>query len=119
MKKIASVAIAALESADKSLYAPDWTDMYRDLYKSWTEMRRQSGSSTKSMTEWRDSVSSHIKGLIQHYKDGAADRAMWLESLNIRCAITVMGGYRHRPKWEVDVAVMVVDHSNKTKVYVA
>lgn len=119
MKKIATVALQALESADKALYATDWVENYRDLYKSWVEFRRQSAGSVVSMTEWRDSVSSHFKSLIAHYKEGKADRSMWIESFNLRATITVMGGYRDCPKWEVDVAVAIVDHSNKTKVYAA
>lgn len=119
MKKIATVALQALESADKALYAPDWVENYRDLYKSWVEFRRQSGNFTKSMNEWRDSVSSHYKSLIEHYKSGKADRSMWIESMNLRASITVMGGFRDYRQWEVDVAVMVIDHSNKTKVYTA
>jgi hypothetical protein len=119
MKSIAQVATLALESADKDLYSDGWADKYRDLHRAWLEMRRQNGGFTKSMNEWRDSVSSHIKSLIDHYKDGKADRSMWVESMNLRASITVMGGLRGCSKWEVDVAVGIVDHSNKTRVFVA
>lgn len=119
MKSIAQVAILALETADKSLYAPDWAEKYRDLHRSWLEMRRQTGGFTKSMNEWRDLVSSHLKGVIAYYKNGGKSRSMWIESTNLRASITVMGGLRESRKWEVDVAVVIIDHSNKTKVYVA
>jgi hypothetical protein len=41
-----------------------------------------------------------------HYKNRAnrAKRSFWMETLNYRVAITVMGG------WEVDIAIMVIDH---------
>jgi hypothetical protein len=82
-------------------------------------MRRQTGSETLSIGDWRGHVSSYFKSLIAHYKEGKADRSMWIESMNLRASITVMGGFRDCPKWEVDVAVMVIDHGNKTKVYAA
>lgn len=118
MKSIATIAIQTLESADKSLYAFDWADKYRDLHRAWLEMRRQTGNFSLSMNEWRDSVSSHFKSLIAYYKNGGKSRSMWVESMNFRATITVMGGYKDSPKWEVDIAVAIVDHSNKTKVYV-
>jgi hypothetical protein len=120
MKTIASVAIKALESADKSLYAADWAEQYRDTYRGWLEMRRQSGSFTVPMNEWRDSVSSVIKGMVEHYKqNGVNDRHYWSETFNYRVSITVMGGYREYPQWEVDVAVMLIDHSNKCRLTAA
>jgi len=121
-KPISSIAIKALESADKSLYADGWADNYRDTHRAWLEMRRQNGGETKAMNEWRDSVSSLIKGMIDHYQrdeDRANDRSYWSESFNIRVAITVMGGYRKFPKWEVDVVVMVVDHGCKCRLTAA
>jgi hypothetical protein len=122
MKTIASVAIKHLESADKSLYAFDWAEKYRDTYRAWLEFRRQSGGLTVPLNEWRDSVSSTIKGMVEHYKqpeNRANDRCYWSETFNYRVSITVMGGYRECPKWEVDIAVMVIDHSNKCRLTVA
>jgi hypothetical protein len=122
MKTIASVAIKHLEAADKSLYAFDWAEKYRDTYRAWLEIRRQSGSFTVPMNEWRDSVSSTIKGMVEHYKqpeNRANDRCYWNDTFNYRVAITVMGGYRKYPQWEVDIAVMVIDHSNKCRLTAA
>jgi hypothetical protein len=116
MKTIASVAIKHLEAADKSLYADGWAENYRDTHRAWLEMRRQNGGEPKDMNEWRDMVSSIVKGMIAHYQgdeDRANDRSYWSETCNLRVAITVMGGYRKYPKWEVDIVVMVVDHSCK------
>jgi hypothetical protein len=122
MKKISEVAIKHLEAADKSLYAADWAEQYRDTYRAWLEIRRQSGGFTVPMNEWRDSVSSVIKGMVEHYKqpeNRANDRHFWTDTFNFRVSITVMDGYRECPKWEVDVAVMVIDHNNKCRLTAA
>jgi hypothetical protein len=122
MKRISAVAIEHLESADKSLYAADWADKYRDTYRAWLEIRRQSGGFTVPLNEWRDSVSSTIKSMIWHYQqpeNRANDRHFWTETFNFRVSITVMGGYRKWPKWETDVSVTVIDHALKCRLTVA
>ena len=115
MKTIAAVAISALESTRKSLVAPEWHKENYDLYKSWMVMR--DATLTKSMNEWRDDVDSLIYSLIESYKSGIKDRSHWVESGNMRVAVTVMGGLRDCPKWEVDVSLSVTDHKTRNMVY--
>jgi hypothetical protein len=119
MKKISTVALKALEAARMALYADGWSERNYDLYKAWIEMRRQKNLNLiHYMEEWRDYVNNLLTTLIDHYKTGNTDRAMWVESMNLRVSITVMGGLRAQPKWEVDVVVMVVDHCNKTTLHI-
>lgn len=113
MKKISTVAIAALHAADKGLYSPNWDKRLYDTYKSWVALRGSKDNIT-NMNEWRDAVSSIIKGMVGHYEgttDRANDRCYWSETFNLRVAITVMGGYRKYPTWEVDIAITPIDHT--------
>jgi len=118
MKKIATVAIAALESARKSLVEPGWDKENYDLYKSWMVMR--DASNTSSMNEWRDFICRLIDGLIFEYKKESKSinlRDHWTESGNMHVGVCVMGGYRQYSKWEVAVRINVTDHKDRNRVY--
>ncbi len=111
MKKIAAVAIAALENKQKSLSALGWGNDYHDLYMCWAEMRRQNGGEIYSKSEWRDTVVSLISDLIDHYKSGSNERYHSWETANLKVSMHVMCGFKRCPKWETDVCVSIVDHT--------
>ena len=106
MKTIASVAIKALEQADKNLYGPGWAANLYDTYRAWQIM---SGKSM-SMNAWRDFISEKIKQMILGYKGlNSKERFHWNRSMCICVSIYVMGGIKS--KYETDVTITVIDHS--------
>lgn len=115
MKTIASVAIAALESASENLSK----DTYKNLFAAWYAMRCFTDGKLVLVSDWLETVKRLYNELIERYKHGEKNRELWAETFNIRVSVSIMGGYKDYPCWEVAVSVSITDHTDKNTRYTA
>lgn len=117
MKTIANVAIPALEELKQRLL----TDLhsFHPMWLAWREIRKQGNSdavNTECPASWRALLIDHIHELQDRYKHGSKfdkrTRDTFTETANMRVVISIMGGYKDAPRWEVECNPVITHYDS-------